>query len=412
MSLRSVAEHRSRLLALAEPVAGEEVGTGALHALGLVLAEDVVARTDLPGFDNSAMDGYAVRAADLAGASSSAPVSLPVDGDIAAGDTRRHVLAPGHAMRIMTGAPMPEGADAVVPVEESDGGTEVVALALEPEVRRHLRARGEDVATGDVVLTAGTLVGPGHLALAAAANVDRLVVRRRPRVAVLSTGDELVTVGSELGFGRIVDSNGPMLAALVRAAGADPVDVRHVPDDADAISAALDHAAGAADLVLTTGGVSMGAYDTVKELLTGSGVEFTKVAMRPGMPQGAGRLGPRGTPIITLPGNPVSSLVSFHVFVLPVLRRLAGLPVDADPTWGTHEATALEDWPSIEGRAEWTRVVESADGIRRSGGQGSHMLGALASGTGLALVPAEADSVRAGDVLRVLPLLGQDRVHG
>jgi molybdopterin molybdotransferase len=412
VSLRSVADHRAQLLGLVEPVPGEEVDIASPAVLGLVLAEDVVARVDLPGFDNSAMDGYAVRAADLAGASPTAPVTLPVDGDIAAGDTTRHVLAPGRTMRIMTGAPMPEGADAIVPVEESDGGTEAAALSLAPEVGRHLRRRGEDVRSGDLVLTAGTLVGPGQLALAAAANVARVNVRRRPRVAVVSTGDELVPVGSDLAFGRIVDSNGPMLAALVRAAGAEVADLRHVADDAGAISAALARAASVADLVLTTGGVSMGAYDTVKELLTGSGVEFTKVAMRPGMPQGSGRLGPSGTPVVTLPGNPVSSLVSFHVFVLPVLRRLAGLAVEADPVWGTHPATALEDWVSIEGRAEWTRVVESTDGIRRSGGQGSHMLGALASGTGLALVPAEAAGVRAGDVLRVLPLLGQDPWHG
>lgn len=412
MSLRSVAAHRAHLLSLVEPVAGEEVHVDAFSALGLVLAEDVVARTDLPGFDNSAMDGYAVRAADLAGASATSPVTLAVDGDIAAGDTTRHVLAPGRTMRIMTGAPMPEGADAIVPVEESDGGTDVASLTLAPEVGRHLRRQGEDVRAGDVVLAAGTLVGPGQLALATAANVDRVRLRRRPRVAILSTGDELAPVGSDLAFGQIVDSNGPMLDSLVRAAGAQPVDVRHVADDADAIAAALGQCARAADLVLTTGGVSMGAYDTVKELLTGSGVEFTKVAMRPGMPQGSGRLDPTGTPVITLPGNPVSSLVSFHVFVLPVLRRLAGLPVEADPLWGTHPATALEDWPSIGGRAEWTRVVESAEGIRRSGGQGSHMLRALASGTGLALVPAEATEVRAGDVLRVLPLLGQDQRHG
>jgi molybdopterin molybdotransferase len=410
VSLRSVADHRAHLLGLVEPLAPVEVDVR--DALGLVLAADVVARTDLPGFDNSAMDGYAVRSTDVAGASASSPVRLPVEGDIAAGDTTRHTLAPGRTMRIMTGAPMPEGADAIVPVEESDGGTDLAALTLAPEVGRHLRRRGEDVRAGDVVLTAGTPVGPGQLALAVAANVDRVGVRRRPRVAVLSTGDELAPVGSDLAFGQIVDSNGPMLEALVRAAGADPVGVRHVHDDADAIAAALDEAAGAADLVLTTGGVSMGAYDTVKELLNGRGVEFTKVAMRPGMPQGSGRIGPGGTPLVTLPGNPVSSLVSFHVFVLPLIRRLAGLPVDADPAWGTHPATAVEDWASVEGRAEWTRVVESADGIRRSGGQGSHMLGALASGTGLALVPAEAAGVRAGDVLRVLPLLGQDPLHG
>ncbi|GGL34728.1 molybdopterin molybdotransferase MoeA [Phycicoccus endophyticus] len=406
--MRSVAQHRAAVLALVAPLAPVRVGVGA--ARGLVLAEDVVAAVDLPGFDNSAMDGYAVRAADCAGASDEAPVRLPVDGDIPAGDTRRHVLGPGRALRIMTGAPLPEGCDAVVPVELTDGGQARVALRLCPEVGRHVRRRGEDVQRGRTVLREGVALGPGHVALAAAANVAQVSVRRRPRVTVVSTGDELVPVGHALEHGQIVDSNHLMLCALVEAAGAEVAAGVHLPDDADAVRAFLAAPDGDPDLVITSGGVSMGVYDTVKEVLAADGgVEFVKVAMRPGMPQGCGTLAASGVPVLTLPGNPVSSYVSFHVFVLPALRRLAGRDPEAD---GSFTAVAGAAWPTAPGRAEMTRVVEDGDRVRPSGGQGSHVLGALAEATALAMVPADVESVEAGMSLRCLPLLGHHRGCG
>ena len=401
--MRSVEEHRQALLALVSAL--PPVTVELELALGRVLASDVVARVDLPGFDNSAMDGYAVRSADVAGAGAAAPVVLDVAGDIAAGDTRRHVLRPSTTMRIMTGAPLPEGADAVVPVEESDGSVDRVALTLAAEPGRHLRRRGEDVRTGDVVLRAGDRVTPGRLALVAAVNVPVVDVVPRPRVSVLSTGDELVPAGLELAHGQIVDSNGPMLAALIEAAGGELVGVGHLNDEVAAWTSLFDRMPGDPDLVLTTGGVSMGAYDTVKEVLSTTGtVEFSKVAMRPGMPQGAGVVGPRRTPIITLPGNPVSSFVSFHVFVLPVLRALAGL----DPEVTMTEAVAAQGWSSVAGKVEFTRVVCDGDGVRPSGGQGSHMLGALAEATHLAVVDAATTTIAQGDVVHLLPLVGQD----
>jgi molybdopterin molybdotransferase len=406
--MRTLAEHRSAVLALVAPLPATTVPVAA--ALGLVLARDVVAAVDLPGFDNSAMDGYAVRAAELAGAGADTPVVLPVAGDVAAGDTRRHVLRPGEALRIMTGAPMPEGADAVVPVELTDGGAARVALRMAPEPGASVRRRGEDVRAGDVVLPAGTRLGPGHLALAAAGNVASLEAHRRPRVTVVSTGDELVLPGSHLEHGQIVDSNSVMLRALVEAAGADVAAAVHLRDDADAVRALVADPPGAPDLVITSGGVSMGVYDTVKEVLTAEGgVEFVKVAMRPGMPQGCGLLGPHRTPVVTLPGNPVSSLVSFHVFVLPALRRLAGLDPDAD---GSFDAVAETGWGTAHGKTELTRVVEAGGRVRPSGGQGSHVLGALAGATALAVVPAGVDRVQPGDRVRCLPLLGQDRDRG
>lgn len=401
--MRTVEEHRTALLTLVSALPAETVPLG--ESLGRVLAEDVVAAVDLPGFDNSAMDGYAVRAADVAGASPESPVGLEVDGDIAAGDRTHHVLRPGTAMRIMTGAPLPEGADAVVPVERSDGGVERVALDLAAEPGRHLRRRGEDVRVGEVVLRAGVRLTPGRLALVAASNLAEVAVHRRPRVAVVSTGDELRPPGSALAHGEIVDSNGPMLAALVLASGVELAFAGHLRDDAEALAALLEDVPGEPDLVLTTGGVSMGAYDTVKEVLSRhGGVDFVKVAMRPGMPQGSGVLGERRTPIITLPGNPVSSFVSFHVFALPVLRALGGLAAEVPTT----TATATQGWSSVSGKVELTRVVLEDDGVRPSGGQGSHMLGALAGATHLAVVDAGTSEIRPGDAVRLLPLVGQD----
>lgn len=406
--MRSVEEHRAAVLGLVGVLPASTVPVG--QALGRVLAEDVVARVDLPGFDNSAMDGYAVRTADVAGADESAPVTLTVDGDIAAGDTARHVLTPGHALRIMTGAPLPDGCDAVVPVEQTDGGATEVVVRSAPEVGRFVRRRGEDVRTGSVVLVAGTLVGPGHVALAAASNVAEVAVHRRPRVTVVSTGDELVPVGSPLAHGQIVDSNHLMLRALVEAAGAEIAAGVHLPDDADAVRAFLAAPDGDPDLVITSGGVSMGVYDTVKEVLTEvGGVEFVKVAMRPGMPQGCGALPGSGTPIVTLPGNPVSSFASFHVFVLPALRAMAGRDPADD---GGFDAVAGQGWRSVPGKVELTRVVERDGVVRPSGGQGSHVLGALAEATALAVVPVDVEQVEVGDTLRCLPLLGHHRHRG
>ncbi|HZB68169.1 MAG TPA: gephyrin-like molybdotransferase Glp [Ornithinibacter sp.] len=402
--MRTVEEHRAAVLRLVRPLSPRCLPVG--RALGLVLAEDVVAAVDLPGADNSAMDGYAVRAAELTGAASQSPVLLPVDGDIAAGDSRRHVLSPGHAMRIMTGAPLPDGADAVVPVELTDGGAARVAVRVSPEPGRHLRLRGEDVVAGDILLRAGTRLGPGHLALAAAANVAEVAVHPRPRVAVVSTGDELVPPGSVLEHGQVVDSNHVMLCALVEAAGGEVAGAAHLRDDPVALRRLLDDPPGEPDLLLTSGGVSMGAYDTVKEVLTADGgVEFVRVAIRPGMPQGCGVVGPHQTAIVTLPGNPVSSFVSFHVFVLPALRRLAGLDPDAD---GSFDAVTATGWSTAPGKVEATRVVEDHGRVRPSGGQGSHVLGALAGATALAIVPAEVDHVEPGHRVRCIPLLGQE----
>lgn len=402
----SVEQHLERILATVKVISPFDLGV--LDAQGCVLATDIEARGSLPGFTNSAMDGYAVHAADVATASADAPVVLPVVNDIAAGNTKALSLATGQTMRIMTGAPMPHGADAVVPVEATDGGVVTVQIRESRGVGAHVREVGEDVEAGNVVLRRGTLLGPGQIALLAAVGISRVRVVPRPRVVVISTGDELVEVGRTPGFGQIVDSNSVMLTAAVTAVGATPFRVGGVPDDARTLLDTLEGQLVRADAIITTGGVSMGAFDTVKEVLSRVGtVQFDKVAMRPGMPQGFGVLGEDQVPVFTLPGNPVSALVSFHVFVAPALRAMAGRPEPSYPP-GYVPAVAAEPFRSVPGKMEFVRVVLDDDRARLAGGQGSHMLGALAAADALAVIPADVSEVAAGDELMCLPLLGRE----
>ncbi len=400
-----VEAHRDAILAAVR--VGPVVQVPVTQADGCVLAADVTALVPLPGFDNSAMDGYVVRAADVA----ETPVRLPVLGDIAAGDTRRLRVPPGHAYRLMTGAPVPADGEVIVPVELTDGGVEHVEIRAADAPGRHLRRAGEDVRAGDVVLRAGTLLGSRTLAIAAAVGRGCLPVHARPRVVCLSTGDELLSPGSVPGYGQVVDSNGLMLAAALREAGVDAHAGGVVADTEEAVLAALTAAIeGGADAIVTTGGVSMGAYDAVKAALSrlgtqgGGAVRFDKVAMQPGKPQGFGLLGERGVPIFTLPGNPVSALVSCEVFVLPALRRMAGR---TDPTPPPVQARVLDGWGSPPDRAQFVRVLlggePGAQTIRSAGGQGSHVLQALADADGLAYVPADVARVEAGDVLTYRP---------
>jgi molybdopterin molybdotransferase len=403
---RSVEEHQAVVAALLEPAAGVE-DVPVADVLGRVLAADVVAAVAVPAFDNSAMDGYAVRAADVAGAGPDTPVVLPVAEDIPAGRTDVPALRPGTAHRIMTGAPFPPGADAVLPVEETDGGVETVALRAAPEVGAYIRHAGEDTAVGDVVVPAGTVLGPAHIGAAAAVGAATVSVHRRPVVLVLSTGSELVAPGEPLQPGQIYESNGPMLAAAVTAAGGRAELLRFVPDDVDefldrlAKRLAGRDPADRVDLVLTSGGVSAGAYEVVKDAFTGRGVEFTKVAMQPGGPQGAGRVADLGgVAVVTLPGNPVSSLVSFEVFVRPAMRAVVGYP---QPHRAVRTARLGERWTSPEGRRQFRRGVLDADGatVREIGTAGSHMLGALARAECLVVVPEAVTTLEPGTQVEI-----------
>ena len=397
--MRSVEEHQrvvAELIAARRPVR-----VGLAEAEGRVLAEDVTAPLSLPVFDNSAMDGYAVRAEDVAGADDRNPVKLPVAEDIPAGRTDPLTLAPGTAHRIMTGAPLPAGATAVVPVELTDGGTETVEIRTTPKVGQHLRRAGEDVTAGTTVLRAGQLVTPAALGLAAALGLGALTVLPRQRVLVMSTGSELVSAGTELKPGQIYESNAIMLAAAVREAGAEVVATTTSSDDVAQFSTVLEGYAGQADLIITSGGVSAGAYEVVKDAFGGGAVEFVKVAMQPGMPQGAGRIS--GTPIVTLPGNPVSALVSFEVFLRPALRAAMGLPHPQRPR---RSAVLTEGLTSPRGKRQFRRGVYDPDAgmVTTYGPPASHHLRWLASANCLLEIAEDVTEMAAGEQVQLWDL--------
>ena len=403
--MRPVEEHLAECLRLVSPL--PPIDLPLLDAADSLLTEDVVSAIDLPRFANSSMDGYAVRIAEVTGAAPGAAVSLPVAGDIPAGRSDVPELEPWTTLRIMTGAPLPEGADAVVPVEWTDGGTEVVAIERAPEPGQYVRSAGEDVRAGQLVVAAGTRLTPRHVALLAAVGRDRVKVRPRPRVVVLATGSELVAPGQPLPPGHIYESNGYGLAAAAAELGADVHRVGVVVDDPKAVLAAIEDQVMRADLLVTTGGVSAGAYDTVKAVLGRLGsVTFTKVAMQPGMPQGLGTVGPDATPIFTLPGNPVSALVSFELFVRPAIRRMRGEQELHRPTVS---AVVTEGWSSPAGKRQFVRAVLDAapEGwtVRPvAGGHGSHLVAQLAEATCLAVVPEEITDVKPGDTVRCMVL--------
>ncbi|MGI9064193.1 MAG: molybdopterin molybdotransferase MoeA [Pseudonocardiaceae bacterium] len=391
---RSVDEHRAVVAALLPitPVVRRPLA----RCAGLALAEPLTSPIPLPPFDNSAMDGYAVRAVDVA----AAPVELPVAEDIPAGRTDSPALRPGTAHRIMTGAPLPPGADAVVPVERTDGGVERVRIDATARPGDNVRRTGDDVAGGDVVLPAGAVLGPAQLGVASAVGCAELAVHRPVRALVLSTGSELVAPGQPLRHGQIYESNGTQLAAAVREAGGDAEQLHFVPDDVEAFDAALAGRLAEVDLLITSGGISAGAYEVVKDAMTGHGVDFGSVAMQPGGPQGAGTY--RGRAVAALPGNPVSSLVSFEVFVRPALRAAMRLPA-ARPMV---RARTIEDIGSPAGKRQYHRGaldVESAT-VAMVGGGGSHLLAALARADCLVEVPEDATAVPTGTEVTVLRL--------
>jgi molybdopterin molybdotransferase len=352
------------------------------------------------------MDGYAVRHADVADASPENPVVLPVVGDIPAGDTQARMIASGMTARIMTGAAMPAGADAVVPVEWTDGGVARVTIRQAPEVGQHVRRRGDDVQSGERILVAGTWLGAPQVGLLAAIGADRVLVRPRPRVVVLSTGSELVDPGDPIASGQIYDANSHTLAAAATEAGAIAYRVGIVPDDPATLTETIDDQLVRADLVITSGGVSVGAYDVVKEVLSQLGtVRFDRLAMQPGMPQGFGTIGPDETPIFTLPGNPVSAYVSFEVFVRPVIRTL----LDQEPIHrATVKAMCTEGFSSPPGKRQYARARLDQSGdwaeVRPVGGPGSHLLRSLAQANALIVVPEEVVEVSAGDEVDVMVL--------
>ena len=402
----SVEEHLESILSEIEPLPARSIGLD--RVVGRMLAEDVTARVDIPSFDNSSMDGYAVRREDLLSATTDHPVVLPVIADLAAGTAQNPQIESGTVARIMTGAPIPDGADAVVPIEDTDRGTGRVAIWQTPAGGAHIRRVGGDAHTGDLVLHSGVRLTARHIAAAAASGRDSLVVRPAPRVGILSTGSELVAPGEALRRGQIHDSNSYLLAAAVAEAGGEPVRLDSVPDDESRLREVLADHADDVDAFLLSGGVSVGAYDVVKAVLSALGtVRFRSIRMQPGKPQAFGRWSD-GTPIFALPGNPVSAFVSFEVFVRPALRKLQGYLELQRPT---QDAIAITGWASPSGRRQYMPVTvqpalphESVPRVQpaSAGGSGSHLVAGLATADALAVIDEGVERVRAGETVTVM----------
>lgn len=382
-----------------------------LDAQGLLLAENVVSDVQLPGFDNAATDGYAVRAVDTRDATAADPAVLPVVGDVAPGAKSRAGMGPGLAMRIMTGAPIPAGADAVIELAETDRGVARVGIRRPVSSGESVRRAGEDLTAGAPALGAGAALGPQQVALLAAIGRDRVLVRPRPRVLVISTGSELIEVGHRPAFGEVTDSNSYLITSAAKDAGADSRRIGIVPDDHSKLLDVLESQLLRADILVTTGGVSMGAFDIVRQALSELGsVEFTRVAMHPGQPQGFGHLGDK-VPIFCLPGNPVSAMVSFEAFVRPAIRKLLG---KRNLQRATVQAVALERFDSPGGIRQFRRGVlhrEATGGYSVSlvGGDGSHLIASLAAANCLVVIDEEVTEVVSGSRVTVIPLLLANR---
>ncbi len=404
--MHSVTEASARILADIQRLPEERVAI--LDAVGRVLARDAVAPLAMPPWRNSAMDGYAVLADDIAGATAERPVRLRVNETVPAGGFPSRATISGEATRIMTGAPLPDGADSVVRVEDTDGGVEAVEIRNARDAHKNIRARGEDYNDGDVVLAAGDSLGPAQIGVLASMGMGSVDAYRRPRVALVSSGDELVDLDrfDEVLAGRkIVTSNSYTLTALVRSAGGEPKDHGVAPDDPDALRARVQ-AALESDLIITSAGASVGEYDYVRQVLSSLGAElkFWRVRMRPGAPLGFGIV--RGVPWIGLPGNPVSAMVTFELFVRPAIRKMLG----ARRLFRRPVPAVLEEPISIQARlTHFLRAVlrvreDGRLGVRLTGPQGSAILTSMAKANALLVVPEERQSAAAGEVMNAIPL--------
>ncbi|HEX9034097.1 MAG TPA: gephyrin-like molybdotransferase Glp [Streptosporangiaceae bacterium] len=408
-----VSEAVAVILAGVEPLPAGPVRLAS--AAGHVLAESITARENVPRFANSAMDGYAVRAADTA----SAPVRLDVVGTIPAGDYPRCAVPPGGAARIMTGAPLPDGADAVCMVERTtvtgDGRGVVIGQVIAPGA--NVRMPGEDIEAGSVVFDAGTLLGPAHIGVLASLGIDAVIARRRPAVGVLSTGDELAEDGSAPGPGQIRDANRPALLAQVAADGLAAADLGIVSDDEAALAACLLDASRRCDVIIATGGVSVGDHDLLKAVMArlgGTSMRTLDVAIRPGRHLAVARVGNGGADggadggalVFGLPGNPVAALVGYEIFVRPALRAMAGHRALSRPRLSAVAEVTLARKPGPKLHLVRVRASRDADGslrVRPSGGQDSHQLRAMAAANALALLP-DGPGVRAGERVEILLL--------
>lgn len=393
--LLSVEDYLAELLDLVRPDARTEVVT-LEGSYGRVLGADVASRVSIPVFDNSAMDGYAVRWSDV----SVTPTTLVVVGEVPAGSSEDPGCGPGECVRIMTGAPVPTFADTVVPVEDTDGGVETVTIQAATR-GAHVRRAGEDLAAGAVLARAGAVLTPALVGALAASGVTSVAVTPRPVVAVCATGDELVSDGSALRRGQIYESNSLTLATALTRDGAEARRGAPVADRAEALTAWLDTAAAEADLIVLSGGVSVGAYDVVRDVLAAAGGTFRHVRMQPGKPQGWAVWA--GTPVVALPGNPLSASLSYEMFVRPLLDRILGRAARLGAT-----AVAETGWTSPAGRRQLVPVVVSCGPDGRllarpshARGSASHLVSSLAEADGVAVVAEDVTAVAPGDLVAV-----------
>ena len=402
-----LADAQQLILAEAEPLPAAD--TTLAHALGRAAAEPVRARVELPPFDRTAMDGWVVRAQDTSTATTGTPATLTVDGDLAAGDAGDRPLAPGHARRISTGAPLPPGSDAIVRLEDGEEIDGALHTALPVPPGRHVRYRGEDVAIGSTLLQTGDPVDAAALPLLASSGVTHVRVPRAARVAVITTGSELVAPGGVLKPGQIYESNLTALKALAHREGCELLDLGIVRDEPSAIGAALDHAARAADLLLITGGVSVGPHDHVRALLDERDLRqlFWRVKIKPGKPVLAGRLGERW--VLGLPGNPLSSVAGWMLFAAPLVRRLHGHPARPPATFPVR--LQVPAGPSDNRTTLLTSTLSTAeDGslvATPTEAQGSHMTASLAQADGFVIIGHGSGEVPAGASAQFLPLPGR-----
>ncbi|MBW2685218.1 MAG: molybdopterin molybdotransferase MoeA [Deltaproteobacteria bacterium] len=393
--MRSIAEALASMLPVFSPLGEEEVHL--TESSGRYVSRDVTARFDSPPFDNSAMDGYAVRAADVASASPDAPVRLPVGGESRAGGPLPEPLRPGTACRIYTGAPMPAGADAVIMQEDTDTQGEEVTIRESSHEGKHVRAQGTDVSSGALLLQTGDRLWPGEIGLLASQNIDRVHVFRRPQVALLSTGDELRELGDDLEPGAIINSNVYVLTEMLRALGVNPVPLPAAPDTLPEVEAALRKALEA-DVVITMGGVSVGAYDFVHEAFKNVGIEpgFWKVRIKPGKPLAFAQY--EGKPVVALPGNPISAMVTFEVLVAPCLRKMLG---DPQPHPQPVVARLRNAYRRRPGRVEIARAVATREGdeiiVALHDRQGSGSLPSFVGVNALVILPSDRAELAAGD---------------
>jgi len=402
--LRDPAEVLRDVLLLAGPLPSEDLSLA--DAAGLVLAGDVLSPVALPRFDNAAMDGFAVRASDLTAASHDTPVRLRIIGTSVAGEPCRVGLTEGSALRIATGAPMPAGGDAVVRLEDADvPEADAAAFSTATAPGANVRRTGADVHPGDVLLEAGVAMGPGQVAAASAAGVGRVTVRRRPRVTVIVTGDEVVAAGAPVGEARVADAIGPALCAALERLGCVPSLLGPIPDDASDAAHALIDAARGADVVVTAGGISMGPRDHVRAALMSAGASVVAVAIRPGKPFAYGRRD--SSLLFGLPGNPVSALVAFEFFVRPALAVLMGRPPHQRPRVAARLEEPFEQRPGrlhlVRARLDRSRAEARVTALAQ---QGAGSLGSLGRANAWMIVGPEVERLEAGAEVETWPMLG------